>query len=354
MKEEKSVTNRHYLNNFDIIRFILACAVIIAHAVPLSNTVLGGGIYSIIARAETTLGAFAVNVFFILSGYMICASYINRKNFFIFIYARILRIFPALGLLILLTVIIIGPIVTTLSVSSYFTAPKTWEYCKIFLLFFKSPTLPGVEFSSGVFGEAINGSLWTLKYEFICYIFVAILGILRILNKKFVLFIYLLFLFANIFLLAAPQDISLYQVVPYTVLNSFLNLTMFFISGMMFYLFRDRIHLKFNLAVLLFSMICIFYYSGIPFSICFSIFGVYIIFYLSFSSKIRLYNFGKYGDFSYGIYIYGYLIQQLTVKAFGGKMSPIMNFSISLPIAIICGVLSWHIIEKRFLKLKVK
>lgn len=76
------------------------------------------------------------------------------------------------------------------------------------------------------------------------------------------------------------------------------------------------------------------------------------MFYFAFSKNINLNNFGKFGDFSYGIYIYGFLIQQLVIMAFGGKISNTLNYIISLPITICIGFISYHLIEKRFMNLK--
>lgn len=82
--------------------------------------------------------------------------------------------------------------------------------------------------------------------------------------------------------------------------------------------------------------------------------GAYLLFSFAFSKTIRLYNFGKYGDFSYGIYLYGFLIQQLVIRAFHGQMSNTLNYMILLPIAILCGVLSYKLVEKPCMDLKKK
>lgn len=73
-----------------------------------------------------------------------------------------------------------------------------------------------------------------------------------------------------------------------------------------------------------------------------------------FSDKVKLYGFGKHGDFSYGIYLYGFLVQQLVILAFHGQMSNTLNYVITLPIAIVCGVLSYKLIEYPCMQLKNK
>ncbi len=349
--EEQKVLSDRYRNNFDFLRFVAASLVIISHSVPLSNN--GIEILAYLSKNQETFGGLAVGIFFIISGYLICASFIRTNNLIKYFVARILRIFPALIVVVLIATFIVGPIATNLSLKDYLFNSYTWSYLKTITLYPIQFSLPGVIFSEGKHGVGINGSLWTLSYEFTCYILVALLGILKLLRKEIILFLFIIFIFSiqfsdNIF----PNSKTSTFLLPYISQFYFIKLSGWFLSGMVFYLYKDTIEYNFRyfiISVFIF-LLCLHY--GVGYKIIFPTFGAYIIFYIAFCKRIKLQNFSKYGDFSYGIYIYGFMIQQCVVRLFGGRMDAKVNVLIALPIAIICGVLSWHIIEKRCLALK--
>lgn len=341
------------VNNFDFLRFFAACIVIITHSINLSNT-SGSDPFALLTKGQESLGGLAVSIFFVISGYLICASYIRHDNVIKYLYARVLRIFPALIVLMLLTVLIVGPIVSKLSAKEYFSNALTYEYFRGLLLFPMSYILPGVKFSNGAFGTAINGSLWTLSFEFLCYFIVAGLGVLKLLNRYVVLtiWIFLLLIFYNIdYIIPNAKTIN---ILPYINIYYFIKLTSLFFSGMLCFFYKEFLirnkNKLFDFGVLLGSIIIlgVASYFGSEYQFYFSIFGTYIIFYVAYSNKIKFYNFAKYGDFSYGIYIYGFLVQQLVVKSFGGQMDYNANWIISIPISIFLGYCSWNLIEKHF------
>jgi len=81
-------------------------------------------------------------------------------------------------------------------------------------------------------------------------------------------------------------------------------------------------------------------------------FGAYVILYICLSSTIPLQKFGKYGDFSYGVYIYAFPIQQLVRLYHGENLNPWSNSLLSIPLILICAVLSWKLVEHPCLQLK--
>jgi peptidoglycan/LPS O-acetylase OafA/YrhL len=118
---------------------------------------------------DVTVGTFAVQVFFAISGYLICGSALKGK-FLEFLIARCLRIYPALVVVIFSTCFFIGPLVSDLKTIDYFSAAESWKYFlkNRSMIFGARFDLPGVFLSSPLTGM-VNGSLWTLPYELRMY-----------------------------------------------------------------------------------------------------------------------------------------------------------------------------------------
>ena len=112
-------------------------------------------------------------IFFSISGYLITASWNRKRDPFSYLIARALRIFPGLVLLVLVTVFVLGPLMTTSSTGEYFDLPRTWSYLSNIWLR-PQYDLPGV-FIDIPYPNAVNGSLWTLPAEFFCYLVVPLL-----------------------------------------------------------------------------------------------------------------------------------------------------------------------------------
>ena len=167
-------------NNFEFLRISAALLVLVSHHYPLSN--LGEpGLPGVIS-----LGGVAVMVFFSISGFLVTQSWLSDPNAFRFAWRRILRIWPALITVVLLSTLILGPIVTNLTVFDYFAHRATWDYLRTLIMEIHFP-LPGV-FTNNPGGSSVNGSLWTIPFEVRCYLFMAIIGITGLLkNKKWII-----------------------------------------------------------------------------------------------------------------------------------------------------------------------
>ena len=159
-------------NNFNLIRLLAALSVIFSHSIAVLG--LPGNCEVFFDRLGLSAGEMAVDVFFVASGFLVTGSLVNRGSLIAFLWARTLRIYPALWVMLALTVFVLAPALTTLPVADYLRAPGTYEY------FWKCATLiGGVRYSlPGVFetmplkGE-FNGSLWTLPIELRMYLYLA-------------------------------------------------------------------------------------------------------------------------------------------------------------------------------------
>jgi peptidoglycan/LPS O-acetylase OafA/YrhL len=297
---------------------------------------------------------FGVRIFFLISGYLILQSFERKKSNLDYIWKRCLRIFPGLFVLLLLLVFVYGPIFSFYSTKEYFSNPQTYQMLWAITLYRVQGYLPGVFTQNKQ--EWLTGSLWTLPYEFSMYFGVLILGMSKILNKKYLnLLIWLLLLIVCIFHSTYFNTIIGDKYIPFLGLKfwSIIEFSYFFLAGMLFHQFRDLIKFRFSTFLFIIFLLIVSVYFNNPLIQRTIIYGLlpYYIFYLS-NLKGFLNHFGKYGDLSYGIYIYGYPIQIMLVFLTKNEISvlnlQILSFVIILPLAF----LSWHLVEKQALKFK--
>lgn len=158
-----------YNNNLDLIRILLASLVIVGHS-PYLNGADGFWVDPVgYFFSFTYSGALAVKLFFFISGLVVTNSYLVKRDAVYFIISRSFRIIPALLAVLMVAVFVLGPMVTSLPVPDYFSNPGIFEYFRRNLVFATSYFLPGV-FEDNIYRAAVNGSLWSLRYEMGCYI----------------------------------------------------------------------------------------------------------------------------------------------------------------------------------------
>lgn len=335
-------------NNFTLMRFLAAFAVLYGHSYALSLGVKGieDPISHILINIwGESLPSLAVDLFFVTSGFLVCASYIQRESLIAFIEARVLRIFPALVIAVLFCVCIVGAFTTTDSLSNYFLSPSTWSFLKhnTFLITGIQFDLPNV-FLNNPYPVSVNGSLWTLPIEVWMYFWVAVLGSLSLLKDEKVfnlLFIILCLMYAqsenNFFIEHDPRNAQL---------------ALLFMLGVFFHVNRSKF--PFGWGVLGILAILVYFTEGYQFSlyiksICFA----YLVLILALHPKLRLPSIDRWGDISYGLYIYAFPVQQ-TIAYLIPKVQPTSMFILSTVITVILALLSWHLVEKPALKLKGK
>ena len=336
-------------NNFNLIRFFAASLVLYSHSYVLAPGSVGGE--PLVAAINMTGGRIAVDIFFITSGFLITNSYLSRNDFFAFVWARVLRIYPALIVAVLFC-IAVGAWFTSLSLTDYFSHPKTHKYFlkNITLFFGIQHMLPGV-FSDLPYKGFINGSLWTLPYEVKMYAILAFILFFVSRLSQLLRFISI----KNTLLLIAIASVCLhlgsrfYQVLPLHFTRLF---SMFFI-GAAFFIWKEKICLSskwFFVGTVLLLLCSI---NKNIFYLCYCLVLPFIVFYLAYVPAGVIRKFNKGGDYSYGIYIYAFPVQQ-------SLASLVPNISVSLMvvmaflISLLLSALSWHLIEKNALRLKEK
>ena len=320
-------------NNFNLIRMCAASGVLVSHAWPISRG--PGAVEPLQAQLHgLTLGTVCVYIFFAISGFFITKSFERSASIARFLLARALRLFPALVVVLGLTVLA-GLWLTRAPAATYLAAVPEYLIRNL-TLFRLQYALPGV-FEANPYGPAINGSLWTLNYEVLCYlgVFLAgIAGLLRAPRGVAVVFVAVVALCLAVPLLPAhPRLVKL------------LDLGLPFALGAAAYIWRDRLPLGPGPALGLAALAALAWWGpSALFRPVFVLALSYAVFLAGFARLPALLRYNRLGDYSYGMYIYAFPLQQLA--AHWGMLSPGLNIALALALTLPCAVLSWHLIEK--------
>ncbi|MBB5282049.1 peptidoglycan/LPS O-acetylase OafA/YrhL [Rhabdobacter roseus] len=346
-----------YANNFDFLRFLGASLVIYGHTYPLSGR---GNLDYLQALSQGLFPTahMGVCLFFVISGYLIAQSLENSPSMANFIWKRSIRIFPGLFVAVFFTVFLLGPLVTNLSFSEYLSTSATYKYFLILKLYPYYPDgLPGVFESDD---PMVNGSLWTLAYEFTCYLSLLIaFKVFRSYRKKIVLLLFVLF-WSTFFFWYEPLSSTTGRL-PLLNLRVFnlIDFGMYFVAGAVAFYFKDYIAYRGTLAVSMLGFWLGAYFLSQHTSF-FPLSGIiwarylalpYLVLYFTFQVS-PLNFFGRFGDYSYGLYIYAFPVQRLVILWLGATTNVsqlvVMSFVCTLPLAW----LSWNYIEKPCLRYK--
>ena len=327
-------------NNFDFLRFFAAALVLFAHSYPLVGR-RGDEPLTLLTGYEKG-GSIAVGIFFVMSGYLIASSWLASSSPKSFLIKRALRIFPALIVAVLLSAFVIGPLVTQFDLARYLAADGTWTYLQNILLVTRYE-LPGV-FTGNAYPDVVNGSLWTLPLEVLMYIGVMILGLTGFLTRRLI-FLPIAVLAVGHFWLLGKLGIESYFI------KNIFKLGLLYYSGSALFLYRDDIPWRGWIAALLFAALVATFRTDIG-PLVYFVALPYLVLYLAYAPLPLISRFGKYGDFSYGLYIYAFPFQQLTIYLFGPQVGVLGLTLIAFVPTLILAALSWHLIEAPAMKLK--
>lgn len=340
-------------NNFNLLRFIAAFAVLFAHNFSLATGKSG---QDPIARITGQYVAFyALDAFFVISGFLVTRSIVKRNDIRTFVLSRVLRIYPALIVVVFFCAFIVGPVFTNLSLIDYLCDLRTYKY---FFINFTLVSVHIVDSLPGVFNDipwrnSVNSSLWTLPWEVRMYATLAFLFYFthlrfQILNRK--QFARLIFFIAVAsFLIRSYQVLYDKEFLEGTV-NMFRFLALFFL-GSSCYLYREKISLSpLMFSGMLFSLLVLLAWKKL-FLLASTLLSPYIILFLAYYPAGRIRKFNQLPDYSYGIYIYSFVVQQSLVAAFDG-ISAWSLLVLSFLVSLLFAAFSWHFIEEKALRLK--
>jgi peptidoglycan/LPS O-acetylase OafA/YrhL len=331
-------------NNFDVLRLVAATLVLVSHCYPLT-----GHEEPFAALTGVTLGEVGVVMFFAMSGFLIAKSWTDEPEPGRYFLKRGLRLLPALVVAVAFTTLVLGPLFTTLPLSDYLTDAETWFYLiRASLLVTIAGQLPGV-YDDNVYPDAVNGSLWTLPLEAGCYVMVAVLGLIGLLQRRAVLAAA-----AAVMLLAITPLSPMSTSVAVTAggnLTSVVELVAAFLVGALLYSLRDRLPVSWA-GPAAFGLLWVLSWNSAWSTVTTVLALSTFVIVFAFRSPAGLRRLTAPGDVSYGIYVYAFPVQQSISSLWGPGLQPGVMLLLAFPVTYALALLSWRLIERPALRRK--
>ena len=323
-------------SGFDYLRIMLAIGVVLAHSFLLTHGPEG--------ERGNWIFYFApliVPMFFALSGFLIAGSFERSKSLFVFFGLRVFRIAPALAVEVLISALILGPLLTEYSFSRYVSAPEFHAYF-LNILGDIHYVLPGVFLHNPT--HLVNGQLWTVPFELGCYVALGAIAVLNLYRPNWILLVLFCFLQSLQILNTVFRFNHNYNGAGGT------TIILCFLAGLVLFRYRKKIPYSGILALvcLILSIMSGLIANAIRFS---PLPMAYLTIYLGLLNPSRN-RFLLSGDYSYGLYLYGYPLQQAIVQLLPNLRAWYLNFGLTMSAAGFVAFCSWHLIEKPVLSRK--
>ena len=319
-------------NNLNLVKFIAALFVIISHAYPLCKGAEYNDILSDLSRNSIAFGSLAVAIFFMSSGFFVTKSLLKSKDSKKYLHNRFIRIFPPLWFTLIVCILVCGLFFSTYNLGKYCLSIDFFKYCLNFILI-PIHNLPGV-FMNNIYPGVVNGPLWTLPIEFVCYLVLLLAYKLNLVNKKSYKYVALLVIVAFVGINLIPLSIK-----------GYIQPCFLFFWGSFYWIYRDKITMKntyFLISLVAFVLLIVLGYG----QVASFLFVPYLTLYIAFCLPQCNNRLASLGNLSYDIYLCGWPIQQMIISLFGGSMLVGMNILISIPLSILVGCITYSLVEK--------
>lgn len=341
--EDRLIAVRRRPSGFDYMRISLALMVFLAHTIQ----VVGGDTVATVVwkgPAQPILVAI-LPMFFALSGFLVSGSLERCRTLVSFLGLRVMRIIPALAFETLISALILGPIFTSLSLGGYLSSAGFYAYL-LNIVGDVHMKLPGV-FLDNIYPDTVNAQLWVLPRELKCYILLGLMFFVGLVKptRQTLVFVILLHIATAIYFSFGVAHSGTDGL---TVRGWVLILS--FIAGVTLYIYRKYVPWNFPLFMVS-ALACTFMLSfngGDSFS---PIPIAYATVYLGLCNPARNWVINS-GDYSYGIYLYGFPLQQAVAALGPWTAHWYVNIALALPATILLAVLSWYLVEKPILRLR--
>ncbi|HQQ62002.1 MAG TPA: acyltransferase [Pseudomonadales bacterium] len=327
-------------NNFNLLRMLAAWSVLFFHSYVLTGTTPTSWFDTHIGKQ---MGFYAVNIFFFISGLLVTQSIERSGCSRRYLTARFIRLVPPLCAVMLASILLLGPLMTSLPLQTYFNNQETWLY----LIANTSTrelhfTLPGV-FANNPYPHIINGSLWTLVYEMRLYLLLFVLyqsGIMR--NRNIALCLAGILLVC--YLAYAIHLESLGNEASYERAHNILLVHLYFLLGFLAAQLAHRLPVRWRYLAIPVAGVAALRHSPLH-DLANGLLVSYLVLLLVYRLHPALHAYNKLGDYSYGTYLYAFPLQQMLVAFF-----PSLTFGqlvlCATPATLCCAFLSWHLLEK--------
>lgn len=333
-----------FKNNYDFLRIFAACCIIFYHSFALLAKENEEPLNQITNR-RVDFSLIGLSIFFCISGYLIAKSAVRSPTVLNYLWKRFLRIQPLLIVTCFFTIFLIGPIFTERSLIGYFSDGNTYAYFRnIMPLFGVHFYLPGV--FTHLHDKGVNGSLWTLIVEERLYLLMTLIFLYKKDKSNYLAFLIGL---VNVLYIVNRYFFS-GEMIPYLSGRAFFYALLFLNSAALYLL---KIKFKKNQLIYLFiGFGCLIIGILLPHTdvLYFTAFPLLVNAIANIEGMLNY--AGKYGDFTYGTYVFSFPVQQILVSK--GIINPYNLFFISIAIVLPLAVLSWKFIESPFLRLKKK
>jgi peptidoglycan/LPS O-acetylase OafA/YrhL len=343
-------------NNFDLVRLVAAVAVVYGHSY-LLQAPDGSSDWVHNALGFDGFGALGVYAFFLLSGMLVTASFDRQRSAPRFAVLRIARLWPAVALGSLVTVFIVGPLFTTLPLREYFSSALTWANLDNFstIVMKTGWALPGV-FEHNRFPVDISSPLWTLPLQVRCYLIVLAAGMFGLLSSpRGAVIAAALGIAAFVLRVHLPPHLTPHSLPLVQIgLRDFSETPggysfwpePFFMLGVLLYGLRERIDIH-GLMALALTMVFLVFRDTAGAQPLFYLAFVYGVLWVGTTPLLR--RFVPRHDYSYGIYLYGFMVQQC-VANIAPQLSHVTAVLIAAPFIVLIAALSWHCVERPVLR----
>ncbi len=325
------------MSNLTLVQCLAALLVVFSHSYPLGERLTDP--LTRYSHKGVSFGALAVAVFMIFSGYNVAQSFVEcpwrarLRALYEFSVKRILRIWPTIFFTVALSVLVIGPMMTTLELSEYFSSDGWLRYCETLSLFTYRRSLPGC-FATNVFKDSVNGSLWIIPWQMWCYVLLALVGVLGF--HKSGRFVICLWLVAWCLCIDKAELLHNVHWVGGASLEQGIRIIGFFLSGWVWRLFEDRIKLDGRVALACGASLLILIRTPVC-DLALATIGCYLLMYLVFAHPLGF--FARLPPVSFGIFVMSFPVQQCLVACHGGRMNHLANFfwasAIVIPVAFV-------------------
>ena len=334
-------------NNLRIVRLAAASAVIFSHSYVVNLGIGALALEPLGALTGVDCGALAVDIFFVASGFLVGRSLMRGRDPIDFLLSRALRIYPGLICAVLAMALLLGPAVTELGVGAYFR--DTWLYrfivfnATMFSPWRFTPHLPGT-FTHLPYPDVVNASLWTLPWELWMYASLLGLYFVRGLGRAYP------GILCAIALAYAAMALNLWEMDRFLALG--IRFVAIFHAGVAAYRYRDRITLSWPiLAGISATMLIVGVVTQS--TLLLPVWLAYVVLFIAYYTPLVVERWCDGPDYSYGIYIYAYAVQQMLVWCFGA-MAVIPSFLLAWGLTMPLAILSWHFVEKPALNFKAQ